>query len=124
MIQYTPYTPKLSAYILILLVITYHVTLSCSSYESVQLSIQDPKPGSMFDAMTPIHVRVASGEENLEQILINDQSIAGVHNQQHGFISYQLPAVEGLGFVKAELKDDPYFVVRSWLQGVFMQPLA
>ena len=93
---------------------------SCNSYEEVKLSIDQPPRGQMIPSGVPVEIRITDKEESLGNILVDGIANEGMKlNDGKSLSVYRQPSY-GLGFVYAERPNDPYLVVRSWLQGDFI----
>ena len=93
---------------------------ACDSYEEVKLSIDTPTRGQMIPLNTPVEIQITGKEDSLEELLVNGQTHNGLsQDKENSLFIYQEPSY-GLGFVYAEHPNDPYLVVRSWLQGEFI----
>ena len=95
-------------------------TSSCNGYEEVKISIDRPFRGQMLPSSVPVEISITGIEESLETILVDGIANEGTKlNDGKSLLVYRQPSY-GLGFVYAERPNDPYLVVRSWLQGDFV----
>lgn len=95
-------------------------TSACDPYERPTLSITSPARGSFFRGGAPIEVVVTGPAEELSGVIFNGGDPEGSVEDRGASVSLITRPVDGLGFVSAELPDDPYLVNRSWLQGSFI----
>ncbi len=92
------------------------VVASCSTTDKVQITIQSPEKGSFIEGNSDVTAVVTAPSKTIE---VNGTSMKGGKN-----MAVILPAVNGLGTVKAVIPGDPLFAFRSWLQGTFLTPTA
>ena len=67
-----------------------------------------------------MEVLVTGPSEDLENIILDEGENTGYRENREDVVALIKPPKQGLGFVSAELPDDPYLVNRSWLQGTFI----
>lgn len=78
--------------------------------EKAPVEILDPPRGAMLPAGQPVTVRVKADDK----VRVNGTDLGG-----SGTRETTVPAVDGLGFVVAEVPGDPLLAVRSYHQGTF-----
>ncbi|MBU1219961.1 hypothetical protein KKF34_04160 [Myxococcota bacterium] len=93
---------------------TLLISTACDVVDEVQISIVSPEKGSFISGAEPVTVTIKSDKKDID---VNGEILKGGKN-----VEVTLPAVDGLGTVKASIPGDPLFAFRSWLQGTFLDP--
>jgi len=95
--------------------------VSCSGYDEVRLSIESPQPGQMIPAGAPVEVKIVGLDSSLNGLLVDGAPPLGFDRLSADTMTIYRDPINGLGFLSAARTGDPYIVVRSWLQGTFVE---
>lgn len=98
--------------------------IGCDPYEKPKIKIEAPDQGQFLPANTPIQVEISGPSDQLDRVRINGGDAFPLIRLGSNRVAFTHPAVDGVGFVTADLPDDPYLVNRSWLQGEFIPSAA
>lgn len=96
------------------IIVSLLLSTACDMVDEVQISIITPEKGTFISGNEPVTAIIKSDKKD---IVVNGETLKGGKN-----VEVTIPAVDGLGTVKAAIPGDPLFAFRSYLQGTFFDP--